>query len=501
MAKTICSYLISYHSYILNTILVLVTLSGLAYQSLELLEKFMEKKTIVNIQFEMLSEHDHPAISVCFDPGTFTPFHLAQIDKEFAIAFDEWENLVMELQNYYNETGDLAKIPKPRIQHSFKKTLKLSNNLRFNYSLNQFDFDTILSNYSITRGDIGLSIIVDEQFVTNTKSAKLSSQHYKQIANDPIERFDGRSEKCFTYFSMVSLNRTRLVVRDMYQITLIIIPRTNHYGLGLLPRIRLSLHSSNIAPSLDKSMIEITSRSIIYFSQTVIDRYLSGYDTDCYDYNYGEYTSRHDCLVNCLYHLNNGTFYNRHSIIEIDKNNIGDFILGEIEHVDDRCKKKCKIECESTYYRFDQVDRRGAQVFSAEDNSNILQSYARGMNLTSHLRHSSTPDLVVHHFPEVNLLSLMCNFGGLLGMWTGLSILIICRRTFSHLRHLLLNFQFYWIKLKNTLTFNSTNVIVIPKLINNQINTKNYYRDNRQVKKSPEALFIPFQVFQNSHRK
>ena len=129
------------------------------------------------------------------------------------------------------------------------------------------------------------------------KPAKWSSQQYNKTVNDPIERFDGRSEKCSTYFSMVSLNRTRLIVRDMYEILLIIIPRTKHYGLGLLPRIRLSLHSPNIAPSLDKNMMEITSRSIIYFSQTVIDRYSSGYDTDCYDYNYGHYTSRHDCLV------------------------------------------------------------------------------------------------------------------------------------------------------------------------------------------------------------
>ena len=226
-------------------------------------------------------------------------------------------------------------------------------------------------------------------------------------------------------------------------------------------------------------MIEITSRQTIYFSQIIIDRYQGGYDTNCFDYNKGQFTSRHDCLVNCLYHLNNGSFKNSLTTFKIEKHNLDNFILARIENIDYRCKIKCKIECKSAYYGFDQVDRMGAQVFSAEDNNDIIESYAKNIPFFIFLRHSSSPDLVVHHYPEMTLLSLMCNFGGLLGMWTGLSVLIICRKTFKHLSNVIDNFKPYLIKVKNKLTFNSVSIIYKPKVIRNHHYYYNWHINNR----------------------
>ena len=463
-----------HHSQISNAILLLLALSGLAYQTLELFKKLMEKKTIVNIQFEMLSEHDHPAISVCINPGTFTPFQLAKIDDNFAKSWTSWEKYSKTLYERYNNKGYFNKFNKPYIIRSFKKTLKQWNELQNNYSSGLFDFDTILSNFSITTDDLGIQLYVNGEMVSDQKIPKLLDQQYFNLSTNPIESFDGIKEKCFTYFSMVSLNRTRLVVRDMDQITLILIPRENYYGLGFLPRIRLSLHSPNIVPSLDKSMIEIqlSSREMIYFSQTTINRYRSGYDTDCYDYNNGQFTSRHQCLVECLYNLNNGSLTNRYNAIKVQREDLVKLILGRIENVDNRCKNKCKIECQSSYYRFDQVDRLGAQVFSVEDNNDIIMSYAMGMRLTSFLRHSSSPDLIVRHYPEVTFLSLMCNFGGLLSMWTGLSILIICRQTFKYLSFIIVNYNFHFIKLNKIFQYKPKNTIKGPILIKNYL----YYK-------------------------
>ena len=474
----------------------ILALSGLTYQTLELLNKFMERKTIVNIQFEMLPEHDHPAISVCVTPAIVTPFRSAKIDPEFGTAWQEWEEMVTKLETLYKDKGLFGQINRTRFHRTYTRTLSLWKELQRNYSSGKSGFDDILSNYSIKTNDIGISIIVNGPVGSTMTQSVFSDLQYFNFSNHPIERFDGIREKCFIYFSMVSLNKTHLIDRYVDQISLIIIPRAKHYGLGFLPRIRISFHSPNIVPNLDKSMIEITSFSIIYFSQTIINRYQSGYDTDCFDYSNGQFTSRHDCLVDCLYYLYHGTFRNGISSFKLNKNDLANFLLRNTEYVDNRCKKKCKIECQSAYYRFDQVDRMGAQVFSAEDNNDIIQSYAKGIQLTSLFRHSSSPDLLVCHYPEVTLLSLMCNFGGLLGMWTGLSVLLICRETLRKLRNIANNFNFYWVKMKNTFNYNTLNVKFGPISINNRIDNHHHFTNGANTNNG--SRFVPIQITQHT---
>ena len=36
---------------------------------------------------------------------------------------------------------------------------------------------------------------------------------------------------------------------------------------------------------------------------------------------------------------------------------------------------------------------------------------------------SSMPNVVINHLPEMTFISLLCNFGGLVGMWLGVSVL------------------------------------------------------------------------------
>ena len=186
-----------------NAVLVSLALSGLTYQSLELLKKFLERKTIVNIQFEMLSEHNHPAISVCVKPGTFSPFHLAHIDPEFAKAWREWENLIKGLQSQYKDKGDLSQAKRPKIQHSFKRTSEMSNALRYNLTFGNFDFDTIMSNYSLTTNDLGLQVFVDGQHVSNLIQPISSGRNYYHLSYKPIERYDAQTGEVLHIFQFI----------------------------------------------------------------------------------------------------------------------------------------------------------------------------------------------------------------------------------------------------------------------------------------------------------
>ena len=48
--------------------------------------------------------------------------------------------------------------------------------------------------------------------------------------------------------------------------------------------------------------------------------------------------------------------------------------------------------------------------------------------------HKHIPDVIVRHVLE---MSMICNFGGLLGMWLGLSLVTISKDTLDSIRHYL----------------------------------------------------------------
>ena len=72
------------------------------------------------------------------------------------------------------------------------------------------------------------------------------------------------------------------------------------------------------------------------------------------------------------------------------------------------CEKMCKVECNFKYY-------------SNEINSRKGQNLKKVISIL----HSEYPDIFVKHIPELNLIGFLCNFGGLLGMWLGLSLFSI----------------------------------------------------------------------------
>ena len=71
----------------------------------------------------------------------------------------------------------------------------------------------------------------------------------------------------------------------------------------------------------------------------------------------------------------------------------------------------CKVECNDKNYVIEIVE---------SDSTHII-----------FIRHSEYPDIFVKHIPEMNLIGLICNFGGHLGMWLGLSLFGIFNDTYS----------------------------------------------------------------------
>ena len=71
------------------------------------------------------------------------------------------------------------------------------------------------------------------------------------------------------------------------------------------------------------------------------------------------------------------------------------------------CDTKCKKDCKFTHYQNDsqQIFRDKNEVFTFIN-----------------IKHNSAPDILVTHSPEITFNAFVCNFGGLLGLWLGLSV-------------------------------------------------------------------------------
>ena len=69
------------------------------------------------------------------------------------------------------------------------------------------------------------------------------------------------------------------------------------------------------------------------------------------------------------------------------------------------CENQCHQECYFTYYSY-TVSKLGE--INLYDPKLIF-------------KHNEMPDLKIRQIPEIPLLTFICNFGGLLGMWLGVS--------------------------------------------------------------------------------
>ena len=70
------------------------------------------------------------------------------------------------------------------------------------------------------------------------------------------------------------------------------------------------------------------------------------------------------------------------------------------------CEKLCKPECDERYYPIEIVTSHLT-----------LKS-----GFKKFILHSEFPGIIVKHIPEMSLIGLICNIGGLLGLWLGLSL-------------------------------------------------------------------------------
>lgn len=169
---------------------------------------------------------------------------------------------------------------------------------------------------------------------------------------------------------------------------------------------------------------------IITYSQLHTQLLGKGYDTKCYeydlDYEKANYNMRSDCLawtyqdqVNkicgdkafvpfpCL--IRDETFEQVHfkTIGSCLANTSSETVLGNY------CLDNCPRDCDFRFYSINS--KESTHLSNHPDRVEVL------------IEHINLPDILIKSLPEITFISFVSNFGGLLGMWLGISILVICQ--------------------------------------------------------------------------
>ena len=198
------------------------------------------------------------------------------------------------------------------------------------------------------------------------------------------------------------------------------------------------------------------------------------FESNCVEYNIrnkqGIIRMENDCRLNCIAKVMNENFKTVTTIMDLNYlirkeacsffGNISINLNKDnyMKNFSDICAARCKPDCNMKQY-FTEITKL-AHIYPdppIHDTRNIT------------FRHSSTPDVIVRHILEMSLMSFVCNFGGLLGMWLGFSVLSISKDTFQSILHI---FNRNKIIVNNNIQLNVNNNLQIRKSYNNRFQFK-----------------------------
>ena len=193
----------------------------------------------------------------------------------------------------------------------------------------------------------------------------------------------------------------------------------------------LAIHSPNMIPLLENFItIEPGSYNIMEFSFVRVELINDGRIEMCQVYDNGyEHATRRECIIKCVtkkLHINIRNIwdimddelvrfdffkqYTNDYLINVTRLNLG-FRKEIYRKLIDTCTDACKSECRQSIYIYDY------EVFSKREVANYFNP-----STNIEITHSRIPDVIVRHMPENTLISFISNFGGLLGLWLGLSV-------------------------------------------------------------------------------
>ena len=419
-------------SFKMKYFLFIVCFTLLLYQSIDLLNEFMSGKTVTNIRYGIIRNTTLPAITIC--PSNFDFRKMVKSNINVSILYEKYlkiiensslndkDKLTRYLPAIYSKALEMffnLKTPSINIKNYILENLTPFMNQRnesilsawfqssYYHGENKYDFD---HNNNDSYRMISLpmeSLII--QFVMNNKQIPFVF-------------------KCYTLFSHShsSWNNIEIDLKTIY-ITLKL--DEHSMAIGSTMMIPIMMHSPNFLPYENYNYVSSGYFYIIRYSQWNIERLGKGFDTDCRYYDPKDYT-RSDCIFDCYQDR-----VKRHCETQ---DFVGSIMLKRIIYFQQRnlnlskcvvnrkiqfeslksCEDQCHDECHFKYYSF---------TISKFSETNTNQTHFN-------IEHNEMTDLTIRYIPEMPLLTFICNFGGILGMWLGVSFVGMLENTWKIFR-------------------------------------------------------------------
>ena len=344
------------------------------------------------------------------------------------------------------------------------------------YDRNGVNFQDVFYNLTLSYQ----SAKVNKYFVTI--SGQISSlDGFNELLNDhdnklfsynfpPIESVSFAEEvKCFTFFSALQIPYKN------YQAKLSSIKINKDFPKNWFPydrenKMMIAIHSPLVIPARSSFFsIEPRTENTIYISK-IENIQLINYD-ECQVYGIkkqDKFKMRSDCLHDCFISKFNEKDQNtlaklRNTLLRGDQLSNLTYegynyqLKFNFTIIRDLCLKACKEDCYQEYYLQDIKTKY--QQFG-----NVLHS-----TVYINVEANSMPNVIIEHFAEMTFLSLLCNFGGLIGMWLGTSLLSLSCDIWKFTKQYFMKFIF---KIKLNTTHNNSFFIVNNRMKNHSLVTR-----------------------------
>ena len=484
----------------------IICIGALIYQTNELYNEYSLGKTVISLEVKRLEGEPIPAVTIC----TQNWLSIEKLSK-YSHNNEEWiqSNITLYKKLYNLYRKNLIKHGNNNNNNDDENMKKIVNILNEVYrnitSLVEISGLTpfqMMNKYSIGLNGNGTG--VSYSYDGTLKGSRITDM---VIPNDedPIESFisiPSNFHKCFTFYShLKNVWRNIKFKLNYVSIRLVFVNDTWPGWRMNLGDLLISIHSPNSLPQLE-SMVKIDSHNFHEFTYSQVNTELlgEGYDTDCFNYNLdNNFSMRSDCISSCIgdafekqpdflrYKIECGTTYYplRYEFFRLNKtlnlcpsNPKLSFILPWLintytPNYEYTCTQKCRMDCNFNYYILDHKEIVNKYLDKT--------GYFYKNEIT--IKHGSLPDISIKYLPQTTLLSFVCNFGGLLGMWLGLSILAICEDSSKILFKIIRKRNYIWHRIhhifnlvKIKLSFNIRNSINSVNIIQNTIILKDMQR-------------------------
>jgi hypothetical protein len=377
----------------------IICLTCFAYQSIEMTTEYLEYRTKVNLrlveEFFNGSEKNietYPAISFCTS-NTFT---------------NKYESIKLDYKTYNN----------------FERFFEACKPNKYKVcEINYTNYETILNKQTLVSDYLN---VID----LRKDNIKCFLQRTGTSNNDCVEMgliySHYLDSKCYTFMSKLSekFNKLLSVFGD---------PNINYYLSTNSREFILYIHDSNQLPSFSKSQLSSLPKDGIFYAKKLLKLLSAPYETDCFDYS-GSIRSQSECIneyiiqeylkYDCLPKSNELITY------VIKDYNYTQFGQKFCENINisikiENFKKICRKPCNEILY----------EILYSDKEYRSKKNYRRIL-----LNELNVQNIAFEHEPQTVFMQYLVNFGGLLGLWHGLSFADL-KNSVNHLmkRKFLLN--------------------------------------------------------------